>query len=201
MANLDRQKTVPWKKNWPLLNVLHYANAAPTETSWRDVVLGLQRREIIGKGTWPKELPPFGVPSFQECQEILSRFREFVVAATKLKSPTSIEAIEFATELHNRAKLKPERFGFDSRTLQLQQRWETEKSSFEEGLYAFLAFALREVPYSYLHVCENCPTIFVSDSKRDLKYCSPRCRNQALVRRHRERARRVASKRPKPRTP
>lgn len=197
----SRQKTESWKKTLPLLNVLHYVNAAPTEDSWQDVVLGLQKRDIVGNGTWPEDQPPFGVTSHRECEEILSRFREFVIAATKLKSPTSIEAIDFATELYSRAKLQPERFGFDSRTLRLEQRWKTKKGSFEEGLYAFLAFALQEVPYSYFHVCENCLAVFVSDSKRDLKYCSPRCRNQALVRRHRERARRAASKRPKPRTP
>lgn len=197
----SRQKSASWKKILPLQNVLNYVNAVPTEDSWRNVVLGLQRRATIGKGQWPQELPVYGVSSLGECQDILSRFREFVVTATKLKNPMSVEAIAFANELHGRAKLEPERFGFDSRTLRLQQRWKTSEGSFEEGLYAFLAFALQEIPYSYFHVCENCLAVFVSESKRDLKYCSPRCRNQALVRRHRQRARRAATKGRKPRTP
>ncbi|MEO6030202.1 MAG: CGNR zinc finger domain-containing protein [Candidatus Binatia bacterium] len=176
-----------WKRSVPLRAVLHYANARPTEQSWQNVVLGPARRDVIGGGKWPKDKPPFGVPSLAECETTLRRFRDFVVAFTKLKSPTTTDAVQLAETLAARARLVPHRFGFDQRTSRLVQRWTTQEDSFEEILYAQLALALQEVPYSWLHRCENCEIVFASDSKREIKYCSPRCRNRALVRRHRQR--------------
>lgn len=193
MARLTRPTGVrsehgtAWKRSLPLRHVLHYVNAHPTEQTWKNVVLGLRRREVLGTGEWPRDQPVYGVQSFAECVEILHRFRAFVISFTALKSPTSIEAIQLAGTLAERANRVPDRLGFHPRTLRLVQRWKTEKATFEEALYAWLVLALQDVPYPWIHRCRNCETFFASESKREIKYCSPRCRNQALVRRHRQR--------------
>lgn len=195
-----REHGTAWKRSLPLRHVLHYLNAQPTEQSWKNVVLGLRRREVLGSGEWPRDLPVYGVQSFAECMDILERFRAFVTSFIALKSPTSIEAIRLAETLAERANRVPDRLGFDPRTLRLVQRWKTEKASFAEALYAWLVFALQDVPYPWIHRCKNCQTFFASESKREIKYCSPRCRNQALVRRHRQRLAQPQSqtKRPRP---
>lgn len=189
-----------WKRSSPLRNVLYYANARPTEQSWKNVVLGPRRREILGSREWPSGQPVFGVQSLAECGAILTRFRDFVATFTTLKSPTSIDAIGLAETLAERAKLTPDRFGFDRRTLRLVQRWKTANNSFEEVLYSWLALALQDVPYPWIHRCQNCDTFFASESKREIKYCTPRCRNQALVRRHRQRLAGPQRQRKRPQT-
>jgi hypothetical protein len=175
--------------------VLHYANAKPTEKTWRRITLGPSVSRFVAPGAEPPEVPTFGLRSVEELLELQSELRDFLTRWVELESPYSEDADELISEINERARLQFKGWALSPVTEHLIEVWDTETTSFRELLYSYLATALKEVSFRAIHKCEACGDFFYEPSKREWKFCSARCRNRVMVRRHRERQAGVGKKR------
>lgn len=165
--------------------VNHYANARPTDRTWRKVVFGLFHKHILPAGVEPPDGPVFGVSSCEELDAILSEFRDMLHRLIHIR--TDSEAAELGEMLGAKAGLELQGVLVDRRTGLLTPIWKTRQETFREMLHAYLTLALQKVSYHHIRCCENCEKFFLDSSRRRQKFCSARCRNRVLVQRYRER--------------
>ncbi len=169
----------------PLDWVFHYANAKPTEDTWRRIVLGPVADLTLVPGMPAPELPTFGVKSLADFIAIRDEYRRVLGDWSSLTSPYSAVADQLVQEINERSRLRFKGWKLSPTGKRLVEEWVTEKKSFEELLYSYLAAALKEVSYEAVHGCEECRDFFFEPSRAGGKFCSTRCRNRATVRRYR----------------
>lgn len=170
-----------------LKTVLRYANARPTEKTWRRVVLGPAANLFLTRGAEPPDLPPYGVESLEALQRTLDQFRHFLLRWIELRRARSLEGKDLRETLKARSKLRLADIGVDPKTKRIFPVYATEAGTFDEMLYSELRLALEQVSPAAIHRCQGCGTFFYDPSKRKLKYCSKRCRNAVMVKRYRTR--------------
>lgn len=162
--------------------MLHYANAHPSEQTWRGVVLGPGVAfEPTGAGS-----TPFGVRSLEEFTAIQAELRALLDRVIALESPYAETARDIAREITDAARPRFSGWSFSPISEKLFELWDTENTSFSELVFFTVAQSLKEISFRDLHRCEACANFFAGTSKRDRKFCSNACRSRITVRRHRE---------------
>lgn len=168
--------------------LLHYANAHPTEATWRRSVLGPAAKLVLRRHESPPEVPTYGVRSLAELNPILEEFRQVMAQWVNLESVYSAEAEQLLQTTIDRSNLVFDGWFLGADSGQLVEKWDTGQKTFAEYLYSKLLLALRESPYRCFHRCEACGKFFYDPSQRRVKYCSKTCLNRTMVKRFRERA-------------
>lgn len=171
----------------PLRDVLHFANAQPTEQTWRRLTLGPDAEATYPSGSEPLDGPMMGVKSLAELSRELAEFRAFLLRWIGLGSAYSEDAPVLVRILNERAKPAFRGWQLAPTSEQLFESWNTQNQTFSEMLYFMLALALKEASFRRLHRCEACDRIFYNPSARNTKYCSATCRNRVTVQRFRAR--------------
>lgn len=165
--------------------VLHYANAAPTKSTWRRIVLGPRYMARTGRTRLPilgirsREELAFGIRSREELESILEEYRVFLGRWVRLGSASSAEAEQLVHEINDRAALQFERWALAPESGRLSERWSTITESFREMLYSCLAATLNEVSFRAIHQCEACARFFYEPAKRGARFCSVTCTGSA----------------------
>jgi hypothetical protein len=150
-------------------------------------VLGRDAQRYAPKGTELPQGPVYGVGSLQELERSLTEFRALLSRWVNVRHASAPELHELTRTTTARARLLPKGHVLSEKTGLLTPVWETETQSFEEMIHSFLVLALEQVPPTALHQCDECGSFFYDPSRRDVRYCTTRCSNRAMARRHRER--------------
>ncbi len=179
----------------PVRILLHFANARPTERTWRRVLLQPFRKVFsdINLDRIP-EAPTFGVSNLAECDALVDDLRVALAPMVAFKGPISRRAMdEVAVRLSSEARLQLVRFRWNNGRRRLEPVWATKEGTAREMLYSFLLLALQEVSPRSLHRCAHCAKYFFDPSERPKSYCSARCRtidgSLRFQRRHRSKYR------------
>jgi predicted nucleic acid-binding Zn ribbon protein len=191
-SEVMKPRTSPSREHLPraLRAFLYYANARPSRRTWRRVVFGpfLGEHGLTVRTIRP-DLPAYGVQSFEECQEILEDFQQFVARLLDDIRTRGRPERESAAEIFARAKLELKSLIWDSKTPRLNSVWQTESRGFREMLYGFLVHTAQDVSLAPLRKCTHCGKIFYRPTPRRLVYCSSSCRAIALSLRYQKRHR------------
>jgi hypothetical protein len=171
--------------------VTHFANARPTERSWRRIVLGPLRRVVFGIAPIPDD-NIFGVGSLSELQEILGRFRETLRDLSDARAKGGLRLRDVIRDIHDRSGLKVTGQTLDGTSRRLVPRWDTTTQSFEEMIYAYLVLSFYRVRIDALRRCVECDRFFFTLGQRG-RYCTGRCQIRAAMRRYRARKRAAAT--------
>jgi len=151
------------------------------------VVLGVAAKEYAPKGADLPDGSVYGVSSLEELDRLLTEFRALLSRWAHIREAGEVKRHLLIKETTSRAGLRLKGHVLSKATGLLTPVWDTENESFEEMIYSFLVLALQEVPPTVLHQCDECGKFFYDPSRREVKYCTTRCTNRAMARRHRER--------------
>lgn len=176
----------PKRAPYPMRYALFYANARPTERSWRSVVIG---RRVRGERDPDRLLPAgpaAGVSSFEVARQILDRFRSTVESLTAPDLNDEVVS-KIGERILGEGKAETKKYLFDARSRRFYRAWGTASDSFSEALYANLGLALEQCDVDSIRHCSECKRFFYDGSKRSTAYCSARCRKRGTIRAYRQR--------------
>jgi len=170
-----------------LKEVLRYGNARPTQKDWKRVVLGVAAKEYAPKGADLPNGSVYGVSSLEELDNILTEFRALLSRWAHIGEAGEVERHLLIEETTARAGLLLKGHVLSKRTGLLIPVWATEHDGFAEMLHSIVVLAFAEISPTTFHQCDECGRFFYDPSRREVKYCTRRCVNRAMARRHRER--------------
>lgn len=140
--------------------VLHYANAKPTESTWRRIVVQPFRHLVLAPGAEPPETPAMGVRSCSELTRTLDEFRELLARWVNLESGYSLDAQDLVRLTVERSGIELKGWDLHPESGRLVEEWRTKRAIFSEVLYGQLIHALRDVAYRSFKRCEMCGRFF-----------------------------------------